>query len=124
MYDFLEGQVASRRAASLTLNVGGIGFELRVPLGVPMPPPGERARLYTHLAVREDAHTLYGSPIWRPATSSACCSRCAAWARAWPWRCSRASHATSSSKRCCATTKTLQGIKGVGKKTAEQILPT
>ncbi|MFT5059357.1 MAG: Holliday junction resolvasome RuvABC DNA-binding subunit, partial [Planctomycetota bacterium] len=32
MYDFLEGQVASRKAANLTLLISGIGYDLRIPL--------------------------------------------------------------------------------------------
>lgn len=60
MYDYLEGTIARRGAAGATLAVGGVGYELLVPLGTPLPEEGASARLWTHLAVREDAHTLYG----------------------------------------------------------------
>ncbi len=33
MYDFLEGRVAARAATRLVLDVGGVGWELSVPLG-------------------------------------------------------------------------------------------
>ncbi len=59
MYDFIEGECAERAPARLVLNVGGVGFELLVPLTSRFPAKG-RARAWTHLAVREDAHTLYG----------------------------------------------------------------
>lgn len=59
MYDFLEGEVASRSAARLVLNVGGVGYELSVPLGSSFPASG-RARAWTHLVVREDAHLVFG----------------------------------------------------------------
>ncbi len=123
MYEFLEGQVASRRAASLALAVNGIGFDLRVPLGVPMPAVGSPAKMFVHLAVREDAHTLYGFPdeslrdLFRlllkvrgvgPSMALAVLSGL-----------SREEFLQAVLRE---DAKTLQGIKGVGKKTAEQIL--
>lgn len=58
MYDFLEGRVESCAATRLVLEVGGVGYELSVPLGSHF--SGSRVRVFTHLVVREDAHTLYG----------------------------------------------------------------
>ena len=60
MYEYLEGTVAARLAAALVLGVGGVGYELRTPLVGRLPALGERARVWVHLVVREDAHTLYG----------------------------------------------------------------
>ena len=60
MYDYLEGTVARRTPASVTLDVAGVGYDLLVPLGTQVPEPRAPGRLWTHLAVREDAHTLYG----------------------------------------------------------------
>ncbi len=61
MYDFLEGQVAGRSPTRLVLDVGGVGYEVLVPPGMAFP-ARERLRVWTHLAVREDSHTLYGFP--------------------------------------------------------------
>lgn len=61
MYDFLEGQVAGRSPTRLVLDVGGVGYEVLVPPGMAFP-TRERLRVWTHLAVREDSHTLYGFP--------------------------------------------------------------
>lgn len=58
MYDYLEGRVELHAATRLVLDVGGVGYELSVPLGSEF--GAERCRVFTHLAVREDAHTLYG----------------------------------------------------------------
>lgn len=58
MYDYLEGKVELHAATRLVLDVGGVGYELSVPLGSTFSRP--RARVHTHLVVREDAHTLYG----------------------------------------------------------------
>jgi Holliday junction DNA helicase RuvA len=59
VYDFIEGECAERAPARLVLSVGGIGFELLVPITSRFPAKG-RARAWTHLVVREDAHVLYG----------------------------------------------------------------
>lgn len=60
MYDYVEGALARRSPASVTVDVGGVGYVLLVPLGTELPEPGGQARLWAHLAVREDAQTLYG----------------------------------------------------------------
>lgn len=61
MYEYLEGEVAGRTPARLVLDVSGIGYELCVPLSSAFPERG-RARVWTHFVVREDAHVLYGFP--------------------------------------------------------------
>ena len=44
------------------MDVGGVAYELDVPMSTfySLPATGEAVSLYTHLVVREDAHTLYG----------------------------------------------------------------
>jgi len=44
------------------VDVGGVAYELHVPMSTfySLPATGEAVSLYTHLVVREDAHTLYG----------------------------------------------------------------
>lgn len=59
MYEYLKGRVASSSPARLVLEVGGVGYDLVVPTGSSLEPDRE-ATVWTHLAVREDAHTLYG----------------------------------------------------------------
>lgn len=46
----------------VTVDVHGVGYEVLIPLSSydPLPPVGQEVRLLTHLAVREDAHVLYG----------------------------------------------------------------
>ncbi len=61
MYDHLEGSVAHRAPGRLVLDVGGVGYEILVPLSASFPADG-RARAWTHLVVREDSHALYGFP--------------------------------------------------------------
>ena len=61
MYDYLEGSVAHRAPGRLVLDVGGVGYELCVPLTAHFA-EGARIRAWAHLIVREDSHTLYGFP--------------------------------------------------------------
>ncbi|MDH5217789.1 MAG: Holliday junction branch migration protein RuvA, partial [Gammaproteobacteria bacterium] len=58
----LRGQLISRQAPALMVDVAGVGYELEAPMTTfyNLPPLGETVTLYTHLAVREDAHLLYG----------------------------------------------------------------
>ena len=46
----------------MLIDVGGVAYELDVPMSTfySLPATGEAVSLYTHLVVREDAHTLYG----------------------------------------------------------------
>lgn len=46
----------------VTVDVHGIGYEVLIPLSSfdKLPAPGGPIRLLTHLAIREDAHVLYG----------------------------------------------------------------
>jgi len=61
VYEFLEGTLDSRMPARLVLNVGGVGYDLAVPIGANFG-DDKSLRVWTHLVVREDAHSLYGFP--------------------------------------------------------------
>jgi holliday junction DNA helicase RuvA len=62
MISFLRGKLLDALPTQVTVEVQGIGYEVLIPLSSydKLPPPGQEVRLLTHLAVREDAHTLYG----------------------------------------------------------------
>ena len=62
MIGFLRGTLISKRPPSLTLDVGGVGYELEAPMSTfyRLPDTGQPLSLVTHLVVREDAHVLYG----------------------------------------------------------------
>jgi holliday junction DNA helicase RuvA len=61
MIGSLRGRVASKSPPQLTVEVGGLGYELEAPLSTffHLPAVGEEVHLLTHLVVREDAHVLY-----------------------------------------------------------------
>ena len=58
----LSGKLAAKQPPQLLVDVGGVAYELDVPMSTfyNLPAIGEPVSLYTHLVVREDAHTLYG----------------------------------------------------------------
>ena len=62
MITFLHGQLIDSLPTQVTVDVHGIGYEVLLPLSSydKLPAPGGPIRLLTHLAIREDAHVLYG----------------------------------------------------------------
>jgi Holliday junction DNA helicase RuvA len=58
----LSGKLAAKQPPQVMVDVGGVAYELDVPMSTfySLPATGEAVSLYTHLVVREDAHTLYG----------------------------------------------------------------
>lgn len=63
MYEYLEGRLASRSAARLVVDAGGVGYDIAVPVGADFRPREDgTVRAWVHLVVRDDAHLLYGFP--------------------------------------------------------------
>jgi len=61
MYAYLKGNITFRNPAYLVLEVQGVGYHVNIPLSTYTAVEGlDAATIYTHLIVREDAHTLYG----------------------------------------------------------------
>ena len=62
MINFLHGKLVDALPTQVTVDVNGVGYEALIPLSSydKLPSRGQEVRLLTHLAVREDAHVLYG----------------------------------------------------------------
>src|SRR5258705_13903936 len=62
MITFLHGKLVEMLPTQVTVDVQGIGYEVLIPLSSfdKLPLPGQEIKLLTHLAIREDAHVLYG----------------------------------------------------------------
>ena len=58
----ITGTLLEKHPPQVMVDIGGIGYEVDVPMSTfyNLPACGERITLYTHLAIREDAHLLYG----------------------------------------------------------------
>jgi Holliday junction DNA helicase RuvA len=62
MINFLHGKLVDALPTQVTVDVNGVGYEVLIPLSSfeKLPPPGSDVKLLTHLAIRDDAHVLYG----------------------------------------------------------------
>jgi Holliday junction DNA helicase RuvA len=58
----LTGKLAGKHPPQVLVDVGGIAYELDVPMSTfyGLPATGEAVTLFTHLSEKEDSHTLYG----------------------------------------------------------------
>ncbi len=58
----LTGTLLEKNPPQILVDVGGVGYEVDVPMSTfyPLPATGQSVTLHTHLAVREDGHFLYG----------------------------------------------------------------
>jgi Holliday junction DNA helicase RuvA len=62
MITFLRGKLTEALPTQAIVEVQGVGYEVLIPLSSfdKLPTPGGEVQLLTHLAIREDAHVLYG----------------------------------------------------------------
>ena len=62
MISFLKGKLAEALPTQVVIDVNGLGYEVLIPLSSfdKLPLPGGEVTLLTHLAIRDDAHVLYG----------------------------------------------------------------
>jgi holliday junction DNA helicase RuvA len=58
----ITGTLLEKNPPQITVDAGGIGYEIDVPMSTfyNLPAAGERVSLHTHLVVREDAHLMFG----------------------------------------------------------------
>lgn len=62
MITFLEGALVEALPTHVVVGVQGVGYHVNIPLSSydKLPPTGQGIKILTHLAIREDAHVLYG----------------------------------------------------------------
>ncbi|NLC35187.1 MAG: Holliday junction branch migration protein RuvA, partial [Alcaligenaceae bacterium] len=58
----IHGTLLEKTPPTVCIDVGGIGYEIDVPMSTlyKLPDTGAQVTLHTHLQVRDDAHVLYG----------------------------------------------------------------
>lgn len=58
----LRGELVAKNPPFLLLEVNGVGYDVESPMSTfyHLPVIGQQVLLYTHLAIRDDAHVLYG----------------------------------------------------------------
>ena len=62
MIGHLKGQIISKNPPEILMEVGGIGYELLCPMSTfyELGNSNDEILLFTHLSIKEDAHTLFG----------------------------------------------------------------
>lgn len=62
MITFLRGKLIEALPTQITVDVGGVGYDVLIPLSSfdKLPERGSDITILTHLSIREDAHVLYG----------------------------------------------------------------
>jgi holliday junction DNA helicase RuvA len=62
MIHFLRGKLVEALPTQVIVDVGGVGYEVLIPLSSfdKLPARGADLTILTHLSIREDAHVLYG----------------------------------------------------------------
>lgn len=124
MYAYLQGKFTYKSPAQVYIDVNGVGFEVNISLHTYAQVQGlESGRLYTHLQVKEDGHTLFGffekeeKEMFLQLTSVSGIG--AATARMM------LSHLKPVEVAAAITqgnVRLLESIKGIGKKTAERLV--
>lgn len=62
MIGFIRGLLAAKHPPDIVIDVGGVGYELQIPMTTlfQLPAIGAKVTLLTHFVVREDAQLLFG----------------------------------------------------------------
>jgi Holliday junction DNA helicase RuvA len=121
----LTGRLASKHPPQLLVEVGGVGYEVEVPMSTfySLPAAGEAVTLHTHLVVREDAHVLYGfATLEERAVFRQLIRISGVGARTALAVLSGLSVGDLAQAVALQEAQTLTKIPGIGKKTAERLL--
>ena len=121
----LSGRLASKHPPQVVVDVGGVGYEVDVPMSTfyNLPAAGEPVTLHTHLVVREDAHVLYGfGTLEERATFRQLIKISGVGARTALSVLSGLSVSELAQAVALQEAQTLTKIPGIGKKTAERLL--
>ena len=121
----LRGIIVEKQAPDLLIEVGGVGYEVQLPLTsfYSLPAVGLEATIYTHFVVREDAQLLYG--FVHPTERSLFRQLIKANGIGPKMALTILSGLTASQFVRCVQhddISTLEKLPGVGKKTAERLL--
>jgi Holliday junction DNA helicase RuvA len=121
----ITGTLLEKTPPTVCIDVGGVGYEIDVPMSTlyNLPEAGAKATLFTHLAVREDAHILYGfSTAQERATFRALIKVTGIGARTALAVLSGMTTEELASAITQQETGRLTRVPGIGKKTAERLL--
>ena len=121
----LTGKLVAKHPPQVLLDVGGVAYEVDVPMSTffNLPATGESVTLHTHLLVREDAHVLYGfATLEERAAFRKLIRISGVGARTALAVLSGLSVAELAQAVALQETARLTRVPGIGKKTAERLL--
>lgn len=124
MYAYLRGKFTYKSPAQVYIDVNGIGFEVNISLNTYSAIQSlEEGKLFTHLQVKEDGHTIFGffekeeKDIFLLLTSVSGVGAATARMMLSSMKPVEVSRAIVNSN-----VKLLESVKGIGKKTAERLV--
>ena len=124
MYAYLQGRFTKKTPAQIYIDVNGVGYEVNISLNTYSAIQGlDEGRIYTHLQVKEDAHTLFGffgeeeKEIFQLLISVSGVGASTARMMLSSLKPSEVVQAIAQ-----GNTKLLEAVKGIGKKTAERLV--
>lgn len=121
----IRGILLEKTPPTLCIDVGGVGYEIDVPMSTlyKLPELGAEVTLYTHLQVRDDAHILYGfSSVAERSAFRSLIKVTGVGARIALAVLSGMSVEELASAITLQETGRLTRVPGIGKKTAERLL--
>ena len=60
MITHIHGKLVEKTPTYIVVDVNGVGYQIKISLQTYSALDGELCKLYTHLSIKEDSHTLYG----------------------------------------------------------------
>ena len=124
MITHLKGRLVEKSPTSVVVECNGVGYEAHISLHTfSLLPESENVKLFTHLLVREDSHTLYGffEPSEREifklliSVSGVGASTARTMLSSLPPKQVQEAIATGN-------VAVIQGVKGIGAKTAQRVI--
>lgn len=124
MIAHIQGKLTEKTPTEIVIDCGGVGYDINISLHTySLLPETDFVKLYTHLIVREDAHTLYGF-IEKSERQIFILLLSVSGIGANTARTMLSSLSPDQIKTAIATgnVAAIQGVKGIGAKTAQRVI--
>jgi len=124
MITHIQGRLVEKNPTDIVIDCNGVGYFLNISLHTfSQLPETENVKLFTHLQIREDAHTLYGfSSIMEREIFRLLISVSGVGASTARTMLSSLSPGQVKEAIASADIATIQSVKGIGAKTAQRVV--
>ena len=123
MITHIHGKLVEKTPTHVVVDINGVGYKIKISLQTFSALDGELCKLYTHLSVKEDSHTLFGffeeseRHLFRNLISVSGVGPSTAQVILSTYSPDEIIHHITS-----ADVKAIQSVKGIGGKTAQRII--